>query len=139
MTTPPGDYRNPERREHLVYRAFDADGNLLYVGCTNNPDRRWREHRTDSPWMTEKAHTFRLAGPYNYDTARQKEREALAIESPRYGMTPQRRGAATRNAALQRKYLGLYIARGYSLAKAGELAVARADLEVPSPRVSARS
>jgi predicted GIY-YIG superfamily endonuclease len=139
VTAPSGDYRNPERREHLVYRAFDADGNLLYVGCTNNPDRRWREHRAERPQMFEKARSFRLAGPYNYDTARRLEREALAAEFPRYGMTPQRQSAATRNAALQRKYYRLYTNQGLSRDEALELASARANREVPAPRVGARS
>lgn len=37
-----------------VYRHWDKDGRLLYVGCTNNPHRRWNEHRTDSlQWVFE--------------------------------------------------------------------------------------
>lgn len=28
-----------------VYRCFDADGALLYVGCSEDPDRRFYAHR----------------------------------------------------------------------------------------------
>jgi len=139
MTIPPGDYRNPLRREHFVYRAFDAAGDLLYVGCSNNPERRWAEHRTTSPWWTEQARRFHLSGPYNYDTARRLEREALATEDPKYGMTPERRSAHTRNANLQRRYFDLYLDEGHSSNEAGRLAVERAEREVPHPRVTART
>lgn len=29
---------------HFVYRAYDADGVMLYVGLTKQPDKRYREH-----------------------------------------------------------------------------------------------
>lgn len=31
---------------HVVYRCFDVDGRLLYVGCTSNLERRLTKHRT---------------------------------------------------------------------------------------------
>lgn len=34
----------------FLYRFFDADGNLLYVGITWNPWVRWRVHRKEKPW-----------------------------------------------------------------------------------------
>ena len=33
-----------ERATHYVYSAWDADGQALYVGCTNNLARRMHEH-----------------------------------------------------------------------------------------------
>lgn len=51
---------------------------------------------------TSQARRFKLAGPYSYATARRLEREALATENPRYGMTSTQRGQHTRNAHLQR-------------------------------------
>lgn len=80
---PAGDYRNPQRREHFVYRAFDLHGRLLYVGCTMRLAERWAEHRAWSRWAS-RARRFRISGPYNYDTARRLEREAVRSEHPRF-------------------------------------------------------
>lgn len=81
---------DPACRRHFVYRAFDAESRLLYVGCTMNLDRRRKEHRSDSPWFVH-ATRFRIAGPYNYQTARRIERETIATEQPLYnGDTPGR-------------------------------------------------
>ena len=33
-----------------LYRHFDADGQLLYIGVTNHPDRRLAEHKCRSSW-----------------------------------------------------------------------------------------
>ena len=33
-----------------VYRAFDAEDNLLYVGVTKNIKQRYKTHRTKSEW-----------------------------------------------------------------------------------------
>lgn len=30
---------------HYLYRCYDADGLLLYIGCTGNPRRRMEHHR----------------------------------------------------------------------------------------------
>jgi predicted GIY-YIG superfamily endonuclease len=38
-----------------VYRCFDADGTLLYIGSSENPKRRWGEHRRmkSSTWTDQ--------------------------------------------------------------------------------------
>ena len=33
-----------------VYHFYDRQGNLLYVGITNDTRRRWDQHATDKPW-----------------------------------------------------------------------------------------
>ncbi|MFC9268967.1 GntR family transcriptional regulator [Streptomyces zhihengii] len=38
----------PERT--ALYRLFDADGRLLYIGISNNPEYRFNQHRRDKPW-----------------------------------------------------------------------------------------
>lgn len=81
------DYRNPEKRQHFVYRAYDKNGFLLYVGCSLNPEQRWKDHKANRSWA-HLAVSFRLAGPYNYDTARRLEKEALAAGQPLYAYTP---------------------------------------------------
>ncbi len=34
----------------MVYRLYNADNELLYVGTTNNLERRMQSHRYDKPW-----------------------------------------------------------------------------------------
>lgn len=34
-----------------LYRHYDAEGRLLYVGVTNNPDRRKAYHQAQSDWI----------------------------------------------------------------------------------------
>jgi hypothetical protein len=51
-----------------VYRAFDADGELLYVGCTDNAEKRLKAHAKGSDWYPDAArwtfeeHATRAAG-----------------------------------------------------------------------------
>jgi predicted GIY-YIG superfamily endonuclease len=40
---------------HVVYRAFDGAGQLLYVGCTSEPKVRVAAHRTSAPWYPQAA------------------------------------------------------------------------------------
>lgn len=82
--------RTPLLREHFVYRGYDADGVLLYVGCTKGLAQRIKDHEADHRWI-HLARSFRLAGPFNYETARELEREAIHTERPLYNQTPESR------------------------------------------------
>jgi len=66
-----------EPGETAVYRFFDSDGRLLYVGMSNQPIRRWYSH-TERPW-------WRCASMYEitwYDTGEDAAAaEMLAIRS----------------------------------------------------------
>lgn len=81
MTKATLPHMHPLLREHYVYRAFDAEGQLLYVGCTKRLRARKSEHKSWSEWYPL-AVRFRLSGPYNYDTGRRLEREAIDGEHP---------------------------------------------------------
>jgi predicted GIY-YIG superfamily endonuclease len=37
----------------VLYRFFDQDDNLLYVGITNSPWTRFNQHRSDKSWFFE--------------------------------------------------------------------------------------
>jgi transcriptional regulator with XRE-family HTH domain/predicted GIY-YIG superfamily endonuclease len=37
---------------HVLYRMFDADNRLLYVGLTNNPKDRFGSHRSAKHWWS---------------------------------------------------------------------------------------
>lgn len=38
-----------------LYRLYDAAGQLLYIGITNNPANRWRRHAQASLWWPKVA------------------------------------------------------------------------------------
>ncbi len=69
----------------ILYRYYDAEDSLLYVGITNNQHKRFKQHH-DKPWMAEIARaTFE-----HYQTRHEaEEAEVLAItkELPKYNVT----------------------------------------------------
>ncbi|MGW2826367.1 GIY-YIG nuclease family protein [Streptomyces sp. NPDC001443] len=40
-------------RATAVYRLFDSEGTLLYVGMSVSPERRFEEHSKKKPWWGE--------------------------------------------------------------------------------------
>jgi predicted GIY-YIG superfamily endonuclease len=73
----------------VLYRLYDENGQLLYVGVTGDPKTRWKEHRTKMPWWPEVTRR-RLE---LYDTgveARAAEARAICDEGPLYNRTPGR-------------------------------------------------
>lgn len=79
---------------HTLYRFYNASGDLLYVGITNNPPRRLGEHRDAKAWWQEVAridmeqHPDRLA----LHTA---ERRAIETERPRHNIQLNSRSRST--------------------------------------------
>ncbi|MEU8829409.1 GIY-YIG nuclease family protein [Streptomyces sp900116325] len=72
----------PDMNERAaLYRLFDKKGRLLYVGISNDPVFRWRQHRGDKHWwpkVVDKKVTW-------YDTrmlALQAEALAIHTEAP---------------------------------------------------------
>lgn len=42
----------PEPERTALYRHFGADGELLYIGISKDPDGRWADHRANpKPWV----------------------------------------------------------------------------------------
>lgn len=41
------------RPQRAVYRLYNAAGELLYIGSSDNPDRRWKAHQSTKPWWPE--------------------------------------------------------------------------------------
>lgn len=71
----------PERT--ALYRLYDADGRLLYVGITSNPKARWGAHARDKHWWPEVA---RKTTEW-FETRKSAERiEKIEVEDerPRY-------------------------------------------------------
>lgn len=69
--------------EFCLYRHFDAEGVLLYVGITNNPPARLCGHRKNSVfWNQVRSSTYEHFS--NREELLKAEREAIYRESPRY-------------------------------------------------------
>lgn len=69
-----------------LYRFFNADGELLYVGISLNPGHRWGQHRADKPWWIEVA-TITVEAHRGRAEVLEAEREAIKRERPRYNLT----------------------------------------------------
>jgi hypothetical protein len=80
--TPPG---NPETGA-AVYRFFQADGNLLYVGRTTSFGQRWKEHAASKSWHRE-IHHMSVVWYADPATAAVVEAKAIREEWPRHNVT----------------------------------------------------
>jgi integrase/predicted GIY-YIG superfamily endonuclease len=71
------------KRVYTVYRAFDEDGGLLYVGYSADVRRRIDRHRADSRWFEFAAH-FTFEDFPTQRMALQAEAKAIRTEMPEY-------------------------------------------------------
>lgn len=125
--------RDSDRRDHYVYRMFDADGQLLYIGCTKVLRQRWGTHNAERPHMTRRAVKFKVQGPYTYRVAREIEREALRTEDPEFGWTPAKRSeVGRRNGWINRRTEELF-REGCGYMAASRQAVTEANEWWPNP------
>jgi hypothetical protein len=65
----------------MLYRFYDGDGVLLYVGITSRHMRRWCEHAASKAWWPHVATTRVEHYPSRVD-AEGAEREAIRAERP---------------------------------------------------------
>lgn len=70
-------------RETAVYRLFDVNKALLYVGISWDPDLRMKDHKTNSPWWPSVDHTT-IAWYRNREAAMGHEAWAITAEAPLY-------------------------------------------------------
>lgn len=70
---------------HALYRFFDAGGDLLYVGITNDPGRRWGRHSNSKPWWHE-VDRIEIERYPDRTSVLAAERKAIQEESPRYNV-----------------------------------------------------
>lgn len=70
---------------NVLYRFYSADGELLYIGITNDAWRRFSQHRADKTWWPEVATICQqtLATREELSTA---ESRAIQSEHPRYNI-----------------------------------------------------
>lgn len=68
-----------------LYRFYDAQGELLYVGITNDPWRRWRQHVQEKPWYPQVKH--QSVTWYDSKSAASKaETRAIRAERPEFNI-----------------------------------------------------
>ena len=68
---------------NILYRAFDAEGTLLYVGASINPASRFEKHSRTQPWWPEVA-TITLQHCFDWDELDTEETRAIREENPKY-------------------------------------------------------
>lgn len=68
-----------------LYRLFDTEGALLYVGIAGNPGRRFEQHAKDKPWWSE-VDQIDLEHMDTRAEALIEEAKAIREESPRYNV-----------------------------------------------------
>lgn len=70
---------------YWVYRYWSHAGDLLYVGHTENPDRRHYQHQLSTPWFAEVGQYEVLPPVYlNRQLARDAEAFFIRYGNPRY-------------------------------------------------------
>lgn len=73
---------SPGEIPHFVYRCFDAEDRLLYVGCSNCPPLRLEGHESVAWWWPDFAYVRNTVYP-NKEAALARERIAIFEEMPR--------------------------------------------------------
>ncbi|WP_228981208.1 GIY-YIG nuclease family protein [Streptomyces sp. DH12] len=68
-----------------VYRIYDRQGSLLYVGMGNNPMNRWSSHAAQHVWWAEAA-SFRVEWFSTRAEAASVERVAIRDEDPKHNI-----------------------------------------------------
>lgn len=74
---------NHPTNRNVLYRIFDSDGQLLYVGATTNPGVRFTQHAAGQPWWDDAAN-ITLERFDTYEALIEEERQAIEAEDPRY-------------------------------------------------------
>lgn len=72
-------------KQTCLYRIWDADGALLYVGISTNPDMRMYKHKRHQPWWSEVDGVSYEWFP-NRESAQGAERSAIHHENPTHNV-----------------------------------------------------
>lgn len=108
---------------HFLYRCYDADGDLIYIGCTRNVKRRIDAHlrggRAASRWLAVFMTSHEVEGPFpNRATALAAEARAITLEQPVFNIQQR----LVHNSSVTTRLIARYLVeRGYQ-----ELAIATA-------------
>src|SRR4051812_38844246 len=70
-----------------LYRHYNADGQLLYVGISSNSVVRWFGHKTQAQWASQTVRIEIKRFP-SRDAAMVAEQKAIADECPVHNISP---------------------------------------------------
>lgn len=79
-----------------LYRFYDTDDQLLYVGITDRGPRRWREHMAHKPWWSDVAR-IDLEHIEGRRAAERAERQAIITEQPLHNIVHARAKSTSRS------------------------------------------
>jgi predicted GIY-YIG superfamily endonuclease len=71
--------------QHL-YRMYDANENLLYIGVSVNALARFAQHKLDKPWIDDVAKVTIESHKCSRSEIEAMEREAIVLERPRHNV-----------------------------------------------------
>lgn len=141
--TVPKDWREKHKQENprwyepaAIYRLWDAEGNLLYIGSAFDPEARCKSHQK-KPWWSEVA--SRTEEWFDHrGTAYREELKAIHVEKSKYNQmgTPGYRTPKT-EAVLRRDERARRRARELSESVTAKLATERAIQSGGASRVEA--
>ena len=77
--------KSPADKPTVLYRLWDKDDNLLYIGISYNPIKRLDGHCVDKPWFSEITAITLEHLPTRTD-ASEKEIKAIKKENPKYNL-----------------------------------------------------
>jgi len=70
---------------HDLYRLYDAEGDLLYIGISADADKRLKQHQTKPEWG-DRIESMTTEACGTRERALLAEREAIASEQPTYNI-----------------------------------------------------
>lgn len=70
-----------------LYRFFDREDRLVYVGISNNPRARWEGHAADKPWWSSVV-TREIEWFDTRKEAESAERREISARSPKWNVAP---------------------------------------------------
>lgn len=79
-----------EAERYYLYRFFDEDESLLYVGLSINAYNRFKAHRHQSYWFKD-ATTVKFEFYPDLETVRRAETTAIRTERPRHNVSQNER------------------------------------------------
>lgn len=75
----------PDEERVSLYRLYNSEEELLYVGISNDPNHRWHRHVGDKPWASEVAMRVFEWLPSRAE-AEAAEVKAIRREKPKYNI-----------------------------------------------------